>query len=141
MLNCNTLHLTFNISKMNSNEMIKLIGRLHSHLVDIMDLLNCCYSIQVKYFFLYYSFIHSFYSDILHNLYFVHKIMVFLGIAFNNNVGTFYVIFLHFVGHNKYDVMSIIDQLNFDTFWIISVLILIYTANRVSNEVNKYFKI
>lgn len=43
--------MSVSIRKKDSINNIKLVGRLHSQLVGIVDLLNCCYSIQVTKIF------------------------------------------------------------------------------------------
>lgn len=49
-MNNKELNGSLNIENVDSNEIIKFIGRQHGVLTDIMDQLNFCYSLQVKRF-------------------------------------------------------------------------------------------
>lgn len=129
LMSRNIFHASTNIWRINSNEWIKFIGRQHSFLTKIMDQLNFCYSFQVKHFRFVYSLIIHFLQNALFN-----QMMGIIGIMFVDYVSAFHLIIQH--SADKTDYKTAIIQFAWELFSLISMLIIIFTAYRVSSEVS-----
>lgn len=132
----NLLKMSVGIRKKDSINRIKLVGRLHSHLVSIVDELNFCYSIQVIFFF---KSMFMFYQYHRTNMRIFDEtkkqMMINVGLTFITALLTLYSMFRYTLQQNDFFLHLFRMHVSFLVYCLIALILIIYISNALTNEV------
>lgn len=116
-----------------SIDLVKFIGRQHSHLTNIMDQMNSCYSFQV---FLSNILIPYIQYSLVKNLFETLQMIINAASSFLFSLTTLYTLYRYTVQPNE-----MLGQLSFihsvyQLMFLMSTIAIIYSSELVTSEVN-----